>query len=74
MSALNPYALLEQFLLRLAEDFDSVFIAVSKNEEGVTSASTKRAGNYYATKGLVQDWLDDEKNKELALSIKDKED
>lgn len=63
---------LEQCLGQLAEHFDSVLILVSYNEEGYTRAAIKRAGNYYASKGLAQEWLEEEQQKEAANAIAEK--
>lgn len=62
--------LVHQAASRLAENFDSVIILVTVNEEGVTRSQSSRRGNYFASKGLMQDWLDDEKNKELAQTVR----
>lgn len=66
---------LQDCLGQLAEHFDSVLILVSYNEEGRTRAAQKWAGNYYASKGLAQDWLETEQHEDLAqqvgLQIKD---
>ncbi len=61
-------------LLKLAEHFDSVLILCTVNAEGFTRLINRRAGNYYASKGAAQEFLDDEKNKELAEYIKTTED
>lgn len=63
---------LESLTNRLAEEFDSVLILVTKNEEGVTRSCIKRRGNYYASMGLVRHYLDEESQQELAdwISIK----
>lgn len=57
---------------RLAEEFESVLILVSTNENGVTRSCVKRRGNYYASRGLAQHWLEEERNTELAEQIADK--
>lgn len=64
---------LDPTIAKLMEEYDSVLILCTKNEGGVTKAAVRRGGNYYASRGLAQEWLDDLRNEELAKAISDNE-
>lgn len=63
---------LNRCLGQLAEHFDSVLILVSYNEEGFTRAAVKRAGNFYACKGLAQEFIEEEQQKDAAFHLAEK--
>lgn len=66
------YEELETVMDKLSEHFDSVLLCVTVKEEGVTRGRVRRRGNYYASMGFAQSWLDGERNIELAQEIADK--
>lgn len=59
-------------LAKLVEHYDAVLILASRNEDGGTKALVRRAGNFYASKGLAVEWLEEERNKEQASAIVDR--
>lgn len=60
---------LETVMDKLAEHYDSVLLLCTHNEEGTTLSRVKRRGNYYASKGLAIEWLENEHDMELAKEI-----
>lgn len=65
--------LAQEFAAKLSEHFDSVIILCTVQEEGATRVVVKRLGNYYATKGLMQEWLEEEVNEDLAQKLRPEE-
>lgn len=59
----------EQIAEKIVEKFESVIILVSNNEEGKTRSYAARRGNYFASKGLIIEWLENERNIELARKL-----
>lgn len=57
---------------RLSEHFESVvIIATVYDGNNGTRVACKRRGNYYATKGAITEWLEDERNRDLAEKLRD---
>lgn len=63
----------EKAVEELSPKFDGVIILASISEGGVTKSVIRRGGNYYACKGIVTEWLEQERNGELAKAIKEDE-
>ena len=63
---MDPRELADKMADDLAEHFESVIIIATRTEgtEG-TNVVCKRRGNYYATKGAITEWLEDERNRDL---------
>lgn len=61
---------LNEIMTELGEHFDSVLLLVSSYEDEVTSMKARRRGNVLTARGHAQNWLDTEKNEELAQEIK----
>lgn len=67
--------LVDRAIETLSEHFDSIIIlATVYDGEGATGGSgtrvvCKRHGNYYATKGVVIEWLEEERNRDLAEKL-----
>lgn len=65
---------------KLSEHFESVMIIATvyegPGEEGGsgTRVVCKRRGNYYATKGAVTEWLEEERNRDLADKLRPDQD
>ena len=66
--------LITQCLCRLMEHCDAVQIFATVHAAGVTTQYIEGQGNYFARKGLVQDWIDIENNKRLCSNNVQEED
>lgn len=64
--------LVDDFAEKLSEHFDSVLIICTVYDDG-TKVCCKRRGNYYATKGAVTEWLEEERNRDLADKLRPEE-
>lgn len=63
--------LADECAAKLLEHLDSVIIigTVYDSENG-TRVICKRSGNYYATKGAITEWLEEERNRDLAEKLR----
>lgn len=73
MSDQSDSQLADHFADRLAEHFQSVVIICTHADPDGTRVVCKRRGNYYATKGAVTEWLEEERNRDLAEKLKGEE-
>lgn len=64
----------EDIASQLIEKFDSVIILVTRNDEGKSGAYVCRRGNYYASKGLMFDWIERERHLDYLFEKKKSED
>ena len=48
---------LDQKCDQIMEHFDSVIMFVTRHDNGITRSVSRRAGNYYANRGQVIEWL-----------------
>lgn len=75
MSTDNASLMVDEFAEKLSEHCDSVIIICTTYDgEGADGGSCtrvicKRRGNYYATKGVVTEWLEEERNRDLAEKL-----
>ena len=70
--------LAEECVEKLSEHVDSVIIICTVYDDegdGVngTRIICKRKGNYYATKGVLTEWLEEERNRDLADKLRQSE-
>lgn len=67
--------LVDKFAEELSEHCDSVIILATVHDgAGMDGGSgtrviCKRRGNYYATKGVITEWLEEERNRDLAEKL-----
>lgn len=64
----------DDFSEKLSEHFDSVIIICTTTEGNGTRVVCKRRGNYYATKGAMVEWLEEERNRDLAQKLQPESD
>lgn len=75
MSTDTASQMVEKFAEELLEHVDSVIVIATvydgSGEPGGsgTRVICKHRGNYYATKGVITEWLEEERNRDLAEKL-----
>lgn len=62
---------INQAMDELIEQFDTVQIFITRHDGDGTVARIRGRGNYYARRGIVQDWLEDETSASRAAAYKE---
>jgi hypothetical protein len=76
--------LLDQHLVQLSEHFDAIQIVASVaprahateelgTEAGDTLSIAKGVGNFFARRGLVDDWIESQRARTIAHAMRDRE-
>lgn len=69
MSESETIELLERVTAALGEHFEAVQILVSWNEDGMTKALHRGAGNWYARQGMAHEFINKDVAQEHAVRL-----